>query len=123
MAKLNDENGDLSLDEAGKAIDNATEDNIFTLSFKTPFEYQGEKYDALHFDFDKITGADLLNAEDELNRNNRFLLDAQFSGRYMAIVAAKACKEPLGSDFVSRLPGRKWNQLRRAVRNFFGGRD
>lgn len=43
---------------------------VYTHTFKKPFEYAGETYTTLTFDFEKMTGRDMVSIETEMQMNN-----------------------------------------------------
>ena len=95
-----------------------TSKDVFTLKFKTPIKYNEEEYHTLTFDFDKLTGNDDLEIEDELTSLNIVLVAPAFSGQYLIRMAAKACKEPIGSDLIKNLPLKYYSKIRSAARSF-----
>ena len=60
------------------------------------FNHNGKEYKELNLDFDKLTGQDLIDAEENLRRSgvNIPLGAADFSRNYLAAVAAKAASLP-----------------------------
>lgn len=92
--------------------------SVFTLKLKKPFEWEGKTYEELHFDFEKLTGEDSLNVEDELQAKGIMVMVPTFSGQYLIRIAAKACVEHLGSDAFKRLPLPAMNRIRNQTRNF-----
>ena len=47
---------------------------VYTHTFKKPFEYAGETYTTLTFDFEKMTGRDMVSIETEMQMNNEYCL-------------------------------------------------
>ena len=94
------------------------DDSLYTLSLKKPIVYNEKEYSELTFDFEKLTGNDALNIEDELNAVGKMAIVPVFSGEYLIRMAAKACTEPVGADFFKLLPIRDYNRIRSHARSF-----
>lgn len=69
---------------------------VYTHTFKKPFEYAGETYTTLTFDFEKMTGRDMVSIETEMQMNNEYCLAPEVSRSFQAKMAAKAAG--IGSD-------------------------
>lgn len=94
-------------------------ENALTIELKKSIEYNGEKYTELKFDFEKLTGKDGLEIENELASLGLPLVIPAFSGEYLIRMAAKACcSEPIGYDFFDIIPLRDFNRIRSAARSF-----
>lgn len=52
---------------------------VYTHTFKKPFEYAGETYTTLTFDFEKMTGRDMVSIETEMQMNNEYCLAPEVS--------------------------------------------
>ena len=63
---------------------------VDTHTFKKPFEYAGETYTTLTFDFEKMTGRDMVSIETEMQMNNEYCLAPEVSRSFQAKMAAKA---------------------------------
>ena len=59
----------------------------YVLKLDTPLEYGNTKIEKLEFDFSKLTGNDLIEAEKEMSADVAY---PEFNGEYLAILAAKA---------------------------------
>ena len=92
--------------------------DVFTINFKTPVPYNEKEYASLTFDFGSLTGNDDLAIEDELAALNVMLVTPAFSGHYLIRMAAKACKEPIGCDFLRALNLKEYSKIRSAARSF-----
>ena len=53
---------------------------VYTHTFKKPFEYAGETYTTLTFDFEKMTGRDMVSIETEMQMNNEYALRRKCPG-------------------------------------------
>lgn len=108
-----DKEFDEAMTEAG--TDNTT---AYVHHFKEPFEYQGKKYDQLTFDFECLTGKDSLSVEAELQAIGVMVMVPTFSGPYLIRIAARACKEKIGSDALEQMRIADYNRIRSKARNF-----
>lgn len=106
--------------EYDEAVAQAKADNasVYTHVFKKPFVYDGKEYSKLHFDFDKLTGADSLNVEDELSAQGIMVMVPTFSGQFLIRIAARACQEKIGVDGFLRMRIADMNRIRTKTRNF-----
>lgn len=109
---INEEEFDVAKKDAANSPD------IFILEFKNSIKYNEKEYKSLTFDFGSLTGNDDLAIENELNSLNIVLVAPAFSGQYLIRMASRACKEPIGSDFISSLPLNYYSKLRSAARSF-----
>ena len=71
---------------------------MYERKLKTPLSYNGEQYDTLTFDFDKLTGKDGIDIENELLTQADVVLYPILSPEYMTRFISKACNEPIGFD-------------------------
>lgn len=94
-------------------------DGIITIKLRKPIEYVGKTYDTLHLDLDGLTGADGLNAENELmQRKIGPVIYAPMNNNYLITIASKACQEPLGYDAFLQMSLKDYNNVVLTVRNF-----
>ena len=73
---------------------------VYTHVFKKPFEYAGVTYTALTFDFERLTGRDMVSIETEMQMNNEYCLAPEVSRSFQAKMAAKAAgivREKMGA--------------------------
>lgn len=70
--------------------------NSITLSKSVT--YNGVEYTELDFDFEKLTGADGMSIEAELQAQGIAVLVESVTGPYLARMAIRACKQPIGVD-------------------------
>ena len=92
--------------------------NTFTYTFTKPFTYEGKTYEALTFDWDRLTGKDALAIEGELQALGKAVIVPEFSGEYLIRMAARACTERIGSDLLCAVPISAYNRIRGAARSF-----
>ena len=90
----------------------------YTITFKSPLTYNEKSYETLTFDFEKLTGRDALNIEDELASIGKATIAPVFSGEYLVRMAAKACTEPVGADIFDKMSISDYNRVRSAARSF-----
>lgn len=88
----------------------------FTLELAKPFTYEGKTYTAMTFDFGKLTGADALAIEDEMQAAGKFVVAPTFSGQYLIRMASRA--SGIASDVLTALPISEYNRVRSAARSF-----
>lgn len=103
------------------ALEKKTEgimESVETIKLKNPITYNGEEYTELTFDFDALTGADSLAIEDELMSLGKSAIVPALSSEYLIRFAAKACKEPIGSDIFLSMSVRDYQRVRNAAKNF-----
>lgn len=83
-----------------EAVETAEEiEGAYVHQFRTPFTWDGKEYDSLTFDFDNLTGGDLLKVVDEmamLGTQMQFVRETDTN--YQLGVAVRACKEKLPRD-------------------------
>lgn len=118
---------EFSAAEAG-AMDPQADVSTYTHKFKKPVTIEGCTIAELTFDFSKLTGADSLAIEDELQTLNKPVIVPTFSGQYLTRVAARACTTALitpdgrerriGADAIMALPISDYNRIRSKARSF-----
>lgn len=74
----------------------------YTYKFKKGFEYEGVTYVELVFNFDKLTGRDMIKAESEARAKGNLTVSPDTDEDFQAILAAKAAN--VGSDLIENLP-------------------
>ena len=89
---------------------------VYTHVFKKPFEYAGVTYTSLTFDFERLTGRDMVSIETEMQMNNEYALAPEISRSFQAKMAAKAAG--IGSDVMDALPIKDFNRITNAARGF-----
>lgn len=89
-----------------------------TVSLAKPFEWEGETYSELVFDFDTLTGKDSMEIEREMRAKGIPLVTPAFSGEYLIRAAVRACTAELGIDALMALPMPTFNRIRTSVSAF-----
>lgn len=97
----------------------------YTHKFPEPFAWNGQSYDALHFDFRRLTGADCMAAEQEVNARGTTLVTDAFCLPYLCAIAARACTQrdgrgfsPIDSDAIGAMPLPDFRKITGRVRAF-----
>lgn len=84
-----------------------------------PITYNGEEISELRFNFEKITGRDAIEIENELQSTGKLSLYSPISNiHYLTRVAARACEKPIGADLFDMASIRDFNILRNHVQIF-----
>lgn len=84
--------------------------------FKKPFEYAGQKYEKMVFDFEKLIGTDMIAIEDEMAAVGQYALSPEISTSFLSKMAARAAG--VGSDVIEHLPLRDFGKIKNESRNF-----
>lgn len=89
----------------------------YTHKFKKPVEIENKKYDRLHFDFEALTGKDMLKIEREIfDTDGITIINPDMSGDFVLRMAAKAAG--IGFDVLMAMPITEVNKIRKEARNF-----
>ena len=75
---------------------------VYTHVFKKPFEYEGKTYTELTFNFERLSGRDMVSIETEMQMNNEYALAPEISRSFQGKMAAKAAG--IGSDVLEAMP-------------------
>lgn len=89
---------------------------VYTHKFKKPFEYAGKTYEELTFDFERLTGRDMVSIETEMQSQNQYALAPEISRNFQSKMAAKAAG--IGSDVLDAMPLPDFNKITNAARDF-----
>jgi len=99
----------------------------YTHVFAEPFEWQGERYERLTFNWESLSGRDFiqLDAEARRRRGAPSLEANDYPIPYLAGMAARACternengKRALGTDAFDAMPGKDCLRICRQARLF-----
>lgn len=116
MATESKENKDLKPVQSAPAEES---DGAVTLTLRKPLDYNGHIYTELHFDFDSLTGRDSMEVEAEMiQRKKGAVVVGALNNDYIVGIAAKACKEPIGSDAFMAMSLKDYNRIKETTRNF-----
>lgn len=125
MAKTNvdlekTENMDELVEKELATMENTSVENVLHLT-KTVM-YNGEEVTELAFDFDKLTGADALNIEEELVSHGKTMYYGAINdANYLIRMAAKACTKPVGVDFFYKISIIDFERIKNRARFFLAG--
>ena len=100
---------------AGKAQEK-DDTGVYTHKFKKPFEYEGVTYTELIFNFERLTGRDMVAIETEMQMNNEYALAPEISRNFQSKMAARAAG--IGSDVLDAMPLPDFNRITNAARDF-----
>lgn len=89
---------------------------VYTHKFKAPFEYSGATYEELTFNFERLTGRDMVAIETEMQMNNEYALAPEISRNFQSKMAARAAG--IGSDVLDAMPLPDFNRITNAARDF-----
>ena len=114
------ENNIIDEKELQEAVENAQDNSTnFVFNFKKPVAYNGKMIYSLSFDFDKLTGKDAQDIEDEVqSRYGKSVIVPALSSEYLKIMAAKACKEQIGADVFDVMSIKDYNGILGRARSF-----
>lgn len=85
-------------------------------TFRRPVKFEGTTYKTLTFYWDRLTGADMISIENEMQDMNEYAISPEMSASFLAKMAAKAAG--VGSDFIEALPVPDFTKIRNEARSF-----
>lgn len=85
-------------------------------TFVKPFEYEGQTYTEISFDFEKLTGRDFLEIEAEMRAKGKPLIAPEFSGDFMLLMASRA--SGVASDVLQSIPLSDFKRIHSKARSF-----
>ena len=94
-------------------------EGAFVLTLAKPYTYEDKTYEKFVFDFEGLTGVDLIDIETEMTAVGEFALSPEISTSFMCRMAAKAAK--VGSDVLTHLPIREFAKVKNKAQNFLIG--
>ena len=103
--------------DANTSVEKSTTEK-FTHVLKNPVKYQELDIDMLSFDFSKLTGADALAIENEMQQLGMTAVVPALSSEFLIRMAAKACTQPIGSDIFTIMGIYDFNKIKSAARSF-----
>ena len=89
---------------------------IYSHKFKESCTINGKSHDTLDFNFNKLTGRDMINIENEMIALQEFALAPEISRAFQAKMAAKAAG--IGSDILESMPLTDFNKITNVARDF-----
>ena len=93
----------------------------YTYVFSKPFTYEGKTYEELTFDFDKLTGKDVLAIMRELRLRNITVASRAFDLDYQIRYAVRCCREKIGTDVLAALPVTDFDHIVNKTQRFLAG--
>jgi len=107
-----------TLESQSNAAERGAEGNkgVYNHKFKVPFEFEGKKFVVLNFNFEKMTGRDMLAIETEMQANSEYALDPALSRSFQSKMAARA--GGIGADALEAMPMQEFMKITNAARNF-----
>lgn len=103
----------------GAAHNNKEKENtsgLYTHKFREPFKYDGKEYVTLDFNFNQLTGADMVQVEQEMSDNSEYAMAAEISKSLQCKLAARAAN--IGSDVIMAMPIADFNKITNETRRF-----
>ena len=89
---------------------------VYTHRFKKPFEWEGQRYETIKFDFTRLTGRDMNAIEREMQAVGESAYTAETSKVYQCRIAARAAK--ILPDVLEAMPMGDYHRITNAARNF-----
>lgn len=96
------------------------EKNKNTYTLKKPFEYEGKTYTEFKFEFEKLNGFDMINAEGELRDRGIYVI-TETETNFIITIAAKAAN--INAAVLSALPITDFMAIKRMTQRFLNSRD
>lgn len=81
-----------------------------------PFTYEDKTYKEFTFDFEKLTGKDMIAIESEMAAVGEYALSPEISTSFLSKMAARAAG--VGSDVIENLPLKDFGKIKNKSRNF-----
>jgi len=103
-----------SIGDRMQGLDGA--DGVYTHRFKKPFEWEGQRYETIKFDFTGLTGRDMNAIEREMQQVGEGVNTAETSKVYQCRIAARAAK--MLPDVLEAMPMGDYHRITNAARNF-----
>lgn len=102
--------------ESPKKAAEKADTGVYTHVFKKPFEYEGRTYTELTFNFEGLTGRDMLAIESEMQAMSEYALAPEISASLQCKMAARAAG--IGSDVLEAMPLQDFNKITGAAQRF-----
>lgn len=119
------ENDEVQLDkDSEKRIDEivneyTNSDDIWVCKLKKPIKYEENEYESLTFNFDKLSGYDGIEIEDELMLKGKpVFMNETANVRYLMQMALLACEERIDLDTLKKLSLSDFNRIKNKARLF-----
>lgn len=98
-------------------------EGVYIHKFKTPFEDSGEVYTEIEFDFNALTGTDMIKVENEMKLKGIFGEMLEVSKAYQSHIAVRAAakgahRTAITVDALERMPVKDFFKITNQVRDF-----
>lgn len=114
-----------AIKDAKKEEEKKLEEDPDYVKFNKPYSFEGKTYNGIKLEFDEMTGADILEAEEEYIATNAQTAAQtplkELSKGFLAFFAARACAQPI--DFIMGLDGRSFSKVTRKAQTFLLSED
>jgi len=104
--------------EAEKNFDDMTDTGKEPFKLRKPVLNNGEELKELTFDFEKLTGADSLEIQAELDAIGKTAAVPAYSSEYLVRMAIRACEQDVDIGFFKRLSIVDFNKIMMRMRFF-----
>lgn len=105
------------MSETKKAPEEIAEDiGVYVHELEQEFEWEGQKYKELRFEFSRLKGSDLEAVETEMSIDGMFALSPEYSVAYQLKLAARAAN--VHCSVIENLPLRDANAIRAKTKAF-----
>lgn len=103
-----------------KVVEEAKKDTetTYTRELKKPIVYNGQEYNRLTFNFEKLTGNDFLEINAELTARGVIVVSPSFNSDFVIRVAIRACDQQIGVDVFPTMGFTDVLKITNRVRNF-----
>jgi hypothetical protein len=101
---------------ARRRLNRIINSGVYTHAFRTPYTYEGKKYESITFDFTRLTGQDMIDTEIEMQDRGEFAISPEHSRLLQCYLASKAAN--IGSDVLATMPLNDFNRITNAARAF-----
>lgn len=102
--------------EVAVVTESDTKEGTYTHVLSKPFEYCGITHKKFVFDFEKLTGDDMVAIENEMAAVGEYALSPEISTSFLARMAARAAG--VGSDVILKLPLKEFGKIKNESRSF-----
>lgn len=113
------------IEAAEKAEQENVEKDPDYVKFNKPYHFEGKEYKGIKLEFEEMTGADILEAEEEfISTKTQTAAQTplkELSKGYLAFFAARACAQPV--DFILGLDGKSFARITRKAQSFLLSED
>lgn len=111
---------DIAIAEKNTALENSAEGEK-KYKLKKSFEYEGKIYEEFNFNFEKLTGNDMIEIEGEMRDQGIFILSPENDTAFLSAIAARACN--VHPAVIKALPMTDFLAVKRLTVRFLNGKD